>query len=289
MDELMDAMYDIVLRDEVPGTDGLSGASLPKVETPVIPAPQAAPAPVPVGPPVALTTTAPAVPAVLWPRVPAPAVVVPPAGLSYLIPAPAPVAATSVVVAPPPERHATELAQLRAQGMTQDGDVLRMLLEQHGGSVLEVVSHLEHTRREEQAVKHLEAAVAVLVAEGHAYTRQEIRYFAEAFGGDLALIRNHLRSLQPAVQTAAPMVRARDYTAEIGALEAKGYQVDRAKAQSLLEAFEGNVVEVEKVLAEVVTRRGRQGAPNAEEQSACACMGASKGYHRQGCKAAPST
>jgi hypothetical protein len=160
-----------------------------------------------------------------------------------------------------------------------------MLLDQYKGNVSSVFRHIETTRQEHEAAKRLEAAVTVLIAEGFKHSRSELRYFVEAYGGDVGAVRAHLKAHEQAASTPPK----KDYSAQVASLEAKGYQLDTERLQGLLEAFEGNVAEVEKVLGEIAVRRETARRPDAAAPGVCTCLGARSGYHRQGCPGAPQS
>ena len=74
---------------------------------------------------------------------------------------------------------------------------------------IQVLEHEKEGEKGKVGDEHIEAAVTVLIDEAYlrgqpyAYSRQEIRYFVEAFGGDLALVQAHFREKEAEDEAAA--------------------------------------------------------------------------------------
>ena len=74
---------------------------------------------------------------------------------------------------------------------------------------IQVLEHEKEGEKGKVGDEHIEAAVTVLIDEAnlrgqpYAYSRQEIRYFVEAFGGDVALVRAHFKEKEAEDEAAA--------------------------------------------------------------------------------------
>eukprot|EP00760_Papus_ankaliazontas_P025951 PhM_4_TR2940/c0_g1_i1/m.61910 len=186
------------------------------------------------------------------------------------------------------------IGALRLRGVTADASILEGLIGVHGADVDAIVREIDQQRAKRPDIRRYDATACALVVEGYRASKGEICYLLEAYKGDVDAVRAQLNAAAATPQT----VQAKPcYDQQADDILARGeYRIERARVLRLLEAFEGNTVEVEKVLKEVTARRGQQqqqqqasaSESTAESgvQAKCACLGASSGYHRAGCPAA---